>query len=288
VTHALTIDVEDYWSIVGRDYLGLDGPPSEAVVRNTERVLDTIESAGTKATFFILGEVARTYPALVRRIAEAGHELGVHGDLHRQVFKLDRSSFADEIRAAKESIEDIAGQKTLGHRAPAFSIMPKTAWALEVLAELGLAYDSSVYPIAGRRYGWPGFPLEIHNHKLPNGSTIIEAPLATVRILGRSLPCCGGGYVRHFPYAVTRWAMRRIAAQRPAIVYAHPYEIDVDPPPPAVAVRMAQADRTFLKRHRSQLRNRGTVRGKLQRLLAEFNFAPLQQVIAETLGAGAI
>jgi polysaccharide deacetylase family protein (PEP-CTERM system associated) len=283
--HALTIDVEDYHNILARDWLGRDGPPTEAVVRNTHWFLDTFASRHVRATFFVLGEVAQTFPHLLRDIAAGGHEVGVHGFFHRQVFKLTPEAFRREICDARAVIEDLAGTCVQGHRAPAFSIMPDTAWALEILAEAGFRYDASIFPIAGRRYGWPGFPPDIHERLLPNGRRIIEAPPSTVSILGKRLPAGGGGYLRHFPGALTCWAIRRIQRCRPAIVYMHPYEIEVDVPPIDTAGLAPQAARRAKRFHRMQLRNRHTVRAKVLRLLAEFEFAPLHTVIDQVLAA---
>lgn len=277
--HALTIDVEDYYCVIARDRLGMDLAPDEAVVRTTERLLDLFAQHNLKATFFVLGEVARTYPELVRRIARDGHEVGIHGFYHRQVFKLTPEQFRREIAEGQKVIEDAAGVRVRGHRAPAFSIGPQTQWALEVLAELGIEYDSSIFPFAGRRYGWPDFGPDIRRLALPNGATLIEAPMSTVRILGKTLPACGGGYLRHFPYAFTGWAMRRIQRRRPAIVYLHPYEVDIQPGPEWFRQAMAKAPAGVRRFHRLQMRNRPGVMGKLRRLLESFQFAPLGEVI---------
>jgi polysaccharide deacetylase family protein (PEP-CTERM system associated) len=277
---ALTIDVEDAYAVFARDRLGLDLPQTDAVVRSTERLLARLAAHSARATFFVLGEVAEAFPNLVRRIAGAGHEVGVHGYRHMQLFRLTPDEFRREAGDAKRRIEDLVGHRVRGHRAPAFSIRPDTAWGLQVLAELGFEYDSSIFPISGKRYGWPGFPPEIHEMKLPSGARIVEAPPSTVRILGRALPVCGGGYLRHFPYAVTRWAMRRIERTRPAIVYLHPYDIDMSPPPAGFAAALREAPPEVRKFYRGQLRNRETVEPKLERLLDEFRLVPLGEVIS--------
>lgn len=282
--NALTIDVEDYYSVFARDRLGVEYPPSDAVVRNTARVLDRLGENIARATFFILGEVAAAFPQLLRDIAADGHEIGLHGFYHRQIFKLSPDQFYREISDAKKLIEDIIGRAVKGHRAPAFSIRPDTQWALEVLAKAEFKYDSSIFPVAGKRYGWLGFPLDIHEMTLPNGTTIIEAPLSTIRIFGKTIPACGGGYFRHFPYWFTCWAMRRVRRRRPTIVYLHPYEIDTDPPPPAFEKALVSADKTVRKFHAMQLRNRRTVEVKFARLLKDFRFAPLGEVISAALG----
>jgi polysaccharide deacetylase family protein (PEP-CTERM system associated) len=279
--NALTIDVEDAHNVFARDRLGREGPPTEAVVRNTHRVLALLAEHGVKATFFVLGEVAAKYPQLVREVHSAGHELGSHGYYHRQVFKLTPETFRRETGDGKSRVEEIIGAAIQGYRAPAFSIMPQTSWALDILAELGFRYDSSIYPISGRRYGWPGFPLEIHEMKLLGGRRLIEAPLSTVCLFGQHLPACGGGYLRHFPAFVSIWAFRRIQRHRPVIVYLHPYEIEVGAPPPDTS-HLASAEAARVRRfHALQLRNRETVEPKIKRLLERFQFAPLAKVIEE-------
>ncbi|UCD30375.1 MAG: DUF3473 domain-containing protein [Planctomycetota bacterium] len=277
--NALTIDVEDYYNLLHRHQLKRSFPPTEAVVKNTYRLMEHFTAYNVHGTFFVLGEVAEAFPQLIRDIAAAGHELGVHGYSHRQVFNLTPESFRQEIGKAKTLIEDITGTKVQGHRAPIFSITPQTDWALEVLAEAGFRYDSSIFPIKRRGYGWPGFPLNIHKIKLDNRFTIIEAPLSTITVLGKKIPVCGGGYLRHLPLAFTRWAMRRIQQERPVILYMHPYEIEITSKSlDTSGVNRAAALRTLLF-HTLQKKNRHTVEGKLIRLLNEFSFAPLNQVI---------
>ena len=284
--NALTIDVEDYHCILARDWLGRDMKPTAAVVANTTRVLEMVAERHLHGTFFILGEVAEAFPQLVRDIAAAGHELGVHGYYHRQVFKLTPDQFRDEVTRAKSLIESITGTAVLGHRAPAFSIIPETGWAFDVLAEAGFHYDSSICPIRGKRYGWPGFRPDIHAMSLKGGRELIEAPLSAVCILGRKLPACGGGYLRHFPAFYTHWAFRRVQRHRPAILYAHPYEIELDVPPLDTSGLPEHAARRARRFHTLQLRNRKTVEGKIRGVLARYEFAPLRDVINLVLRRG--
>lgn len=281
--HALTIDVEDYHSVLQRDWLNQDARPTAAVVKNTQQLLEQFAGRGVRATFFVLGEVVEAFPELIREIAAAGHELGVHGYHHFQVFRLNPMSFRAEVEPTKKRIEDLIGSPVIGHRAPAFSIMPKTSWAFDVLAEVGFQYDSSVFPFSGRRYGWPGFPRDIHRIALKNGRSIIEAPLSIVELLNRRLPACGGGYLRLFPYSVTQWAMRKVEKERPAIVYLHPDEIngepsdlDLSPLPP-----LRRAHRSAILWIRRQ--NRHTVGEKVAKLLEKFRFAPLREIINEVV-----
>lgn len=281
--NALSIDVEDYWSIFRRDWLHIEADPSDAVVRNTGRLLDVLGRHNVKATFFILGEVAERFPFLVREIAENGHEIGVHGFYHRQVFKLTEEQFRKEVSDCKKLLEDIISDSVLGHRAPAFSIMPQAQWALEVMVDEGFKYDSSVYPIKGKRYGWPGFNTAICEIELPSGRSIIEVPMSTVTVFGRNLPVAGGGYFRHFPYAVNKWAINRIHKTRPAIVYIHPYDFDTEPAILSTSHLGLPAKARALITHRLQLRNRKRMGEKLNKLLTHFEFASMKTVISQNL-----
>jgi polysaccharide deacetylase family protein (PEP-CTERM system associated) len=281
--NAFTLDVEDYWSIFLRYWLNKDTEPSEAVVRNTEWFLETFAKYNMKATCFILGDVAQKHPSLVKKIFDNGHEIASHGFSHKQIFKLNRDEFRQEISDSKNLLEDMTSSAVKGYRAPAFSIMPQTQWALDVLAEQGYKYDSSVYPISGERYGWPGFSQDICKIDLLSGRSIIEVPMSAFDLLGKKLPAAGGGYLRHFPYSVTKMAMRQIQKKRPAIVYMHPYEVDVDNKKFDLS-SMSYAQRCkVMKFHLLQLRNRKTVAGKLINLLKDFEFTTLSNLIEKTL-----
>ena len=161
--------------------------------------------------------------------------------------------------------------------------MPQTSWALDVLAELGFKYDSSVFPIAGRRYGWPGFSKGICKVDLPSGRSIIEVPLSTVTVLGKTLPAAGGGYIRHFPYVVTKWAIKRVQKKRPAIVYIHPYEVDTEARTFDMKHLSYKDKLKVIKFHKMQQRNRNTVAIKLGNLLDEFEFTTIAEVINKTI-----
>lgn len=277
--NALSIDVEDYWSIFSRDWLHIDAEPSDAVVKNTEWFLETFSQYNVKATFFILGEVAKKFPSLIKKIAADGHEIGAHGFYHKQIFKLSEQEFRREVADCKKLLEDITSAAVLGYRAPAFSIMPETKWALEVLAQESFKYDSSVYPISGKRYGWPGFSKDICKVDLPSGHTIIEVPMSTVTVLSKALPVAGGGYIRHFPYNFTRWAIKHIQKKRPIIVYMHPYEVDARAKPFQMKQLSCADKMRALEFHKLQLRKRNTVKDKILALLSDFDFGTICQII---------
>lgn len=279
MVNALTIDIEDYWSILRRDWLNIsEVKPSEAVVKNTDWYLKTFSEHNVKATFFILGEVAQSFPQLIKEIANEGHEIAVHGFYHRQIFKLSREEFKKEVGDAKKLLEDLSGQEIIGHRAPAFSINKNTQWALDVLAELGFIYDSSISPKAGKRYGWPGFKKEIHKMTLPNGMSIIEVPMSTISFSIKELGI-GGGYMRHLPYCYTKWAVNHIQKKRPAVIYMHPYEIDEKLMP--LSFDNISDKKAALCFHRFQLRNRHTIKGKINELLKDFEFVPIKVLLED-------
>jgi len=275
--HALTIDVEDANNLFSRHRLGVDMGPTRRVVENTHRLLDLFSEHNTRATFFILGEVANAFPQLIRDIAAGRHELGVHGYYHTEVFKLTADGFRTEVHDAKARVEDIIGMKVQGHRAPAFSITPETPWAWEVLVEEGFTYDSSVFPFRGRRYGWPTSPIEPYQIQTASGR-LLELPLSVVEVAGRRIPTAGGGYLRMFPLAWTRWTIRRIQKARPAVVYLHPYEYETEPrlvhyPPMPLRRGLRVRCYDWLR-----YRGRGTVWRKVQHLLDEFRFDTLRDV----------
>lgn len=224
---ALSFDVECYYQIVTKDFLGRSIPPTEEVLRNTGWILDLLRDVGGKATFFFLGNVAEAYPELVRRAADEGHEIGVHGDNHDYVSDMTEPEFRQEISTAMSKIFAAGAAAVAGHRATAFSISRKNLWALNTLRELGLAYDSSIFPIQGRRYGIADWPLR-------PGMTdagIAEVPLSVVDVAGRRIPCMGGGYVRYFPLVFTKWCVGRLHREGlTPVSYFHPYEFEFSKP----------------------------------------------------------
>jgi len=277
--NALTIDVEDYWSILSRDWLKVpDARPSAAVLKNTRWYLEILNKYDVKATFFILGEVADSFPELIKEIARDGHEIGAHGFYHRQIFKLTKDEFRKEVSDAKKLLEDICGQEVIGHRAPAFSLNAETQWALEVLAEVDFKYDTSISPIAGRRYGWPNFKKNIHVVNLPSGKNIVEVPMSNITVLGKELGV-GGGYMRHFPYLYMKWAIKHIQKTRPVIVYMHPYEIDIEQRS-FETQKLKHRDKKAVENfHKLQMRNRSSMKKKINNLLSDFRFTTISDII---------
>lgn len=275
--NALSVDVEDWFQVgafervIARD--AWDSLPRR-VEANTDRVLALFEQAGVKATFFTLGWVARRHPALVRRIAAAGHEVASHGWDHRRVFTLEPGEFRADLVEARAAIEDAAGTAVTGYRAPSFSIDARTPWAHPILAELGYAYSSSVAPVAHDHYGWRESPRFAW---LPvAGSPLIELPVTTVDVAGQRLAAGGGGFFRLLPYAFSNWAIGRVnrAETRPAVFYFHPWEIDPDQP------RVTGAPLKSRLRHYTNL---STMEPKLLKLLGEHRWGRTDDVAESEL-----
>lgn len=227
--NALTVDVEEYFQVealahrVHRDEW--DRLESR-VAQQTATLLDLFAREGVRATFFTLGWVARRQPALIRRIVAEGHELACHGDAHQMITQMSPEAFRDDIRRAKSTLEEISGARVLGYRAPTFSVVERTRWALDVLRDEGFAYDASVFPIRHDRYGIPDAPRRPHRIASGPGAGLVEFPSSTVRVLGRNLPVGGGGYLRLLPMRYTLQALARIAHEGPFMVYLHPWEVD--------------------------------------------------------------
>lgn len=276
---AFTVDVEDGISLAMFHDFGVESPQTERVVIHTRQILNLLDKHQTKGTFFVLGKVAEDFPFLIKEIAVGGHELGVHGYHHYQFFKMSREKAFEEISMAKKLIEDISGEEVLGHRAPAFSITPETEWGLDVIAEAGFTYDSSVVPIEGKRYGWPGFNRKICKVKTPSGSELIEVPMSVARILGKEVPVCGGGYLRLYPYSFTKWSFEKISHERPVILYMHPYELDGERYPDYYFEQLNKVSLKKRLRMKSMWWNRKSVYSKLDLLLKDYHFGTLRELI---------
>jgi polysaccharide deacetylase family protein (PEP-CTERM system associated) len=265
--NGISVDLEDWFSLVRRRLWAVEEPPSERVIDATRALLDLFDAASTKATFFVLGSVAERFPDLVRDVAARGHELGTHGHGHQRVDVIGEERFRAELRHSSDAIFGATGVRPLGHRAPEFSITAKTPWAFAALRAEGLRYDSSVFPIRHPTYGIPGAPPMPYE-----ADGLRELPLATLELLGRRLPAAGGGYLRYFPYRAIERAIEQANERgHPAILYVHPYEFD---PKPLRFERGAPTlrGRIFIEMQNA-FRERAPVR--LARLLRAFEFGPL-------------
>jgi polysaccharide deacetylase family protein (PEP-CTERM system associated) len=273
--NALSVDVEEYFHPSelpsSRQPEIWESLPSR-IPQQVARILDLLARRETKATFFILGWVAEHHPDVVRRIAEAGHEIGCHSYAHQLVYDLSREAFRKDTLRAVRAIEDACGVRARIYRAPSYSITAQSWWALEVLAECGFTHDSSIYPISHDRCGIPGFG----RHKQiisTDAGPICEIPIATARVSSRRVtPVGGGGYLRLLPYRYVASGIRRINTEeaQPACIYFHPWEID--PEQPCLAIGMISRFRTYAGMSRMEK--------KVDRLIQEFRFSGLMSVYA--------
>src|SRR5580765_7749615 len=269
--NAFTVDLEDYFhpTEVNRGigaWLGFDS----RLDVGTGAMLDLLAEHNACATFFVLGWVAETHPQLVRKIADAGHEIGCHSYKHQLVFNLTPREFREDTLHAMRRIEDACGVTPQLYRAPSYSIVAESFWAVDVLADLGFTHDSSIYPIVHDRYGIPGFPRHAHTIHTDSGP-IMEVPIATVQLSStRVAPVGGGAYLRLFPYRYTATGLRQInnVEGQPACVYSHPWELDPEQP------RIAKG---FISRLRTYT-GLGSMGRKLGRLLTDFKFSTVSEV----------
>jgi polysaccharide deacetylase family protein (PEP-CTERM system associated) len=269
IRHAFSVDVEDWYQGITHSSTIV----SDRFVAATDKVLQALADQSTQATFFVLGLAADKAPQVVRRIAQAGHEIQSHGYGHMEVFKGTPQQFREDLRRGKALLEDLAGCEVFGYRAPSFSIDERTPWALDILAETGHRYDSSIFPIKMRRYGIDGYPPQPHVVTTSSGQRIVEAPVACVDMLARRIPCAGGGYVRLLPGWALRYAWRHLEQQgRAGILYMHPYEYD------PTEIAFYRNDFSWRKRLHQGLGRKGFPR-KIDMLLRSMKWTSVRNVL---------
>ena len=243
------------------------------VVANTRRVLSLLDEFGVKGTFFILTWNAERHPELVEDIASRGHEVATHGYAHRLVYEQGRDLYREDLERSQQILERLTGKRARGYRAPSFSVTAKSMWALDVMLECGIEYDSSIFPVQDSLYGVPGalrFPFVIHS---VGERQLVEFPMTTTRVGKRNLPLGGGAYLRVLPYPYMRWGMRRVNREgQSAVVYLHPWEIDPGHP------RLHSRGKRGVSSHYINLR---AMEDKLRRLLSDFRFAPVSEVLKQ-------
>jgi polysaccharide deacetylase family protein (PEP-CTERM system associated) len=272
--NAFTVDVEDYFHVAAlSSAIARDTWESRdlRVQANTEKLLQILDERGVHATFFVLGWLAERAPALVRRIAEGGHEVACHGYSHQLVYTQRPETFRAETVRAKHFLEDTIGHEVLGYRAASFSVTRASLWALDVLIDLGFRYDSSIFPIHHDLYGLPGADPEPHRVSAPSGRTLTEFPMSAASFFGLQVPVSGGGYFRILPYWLTRTGLQQINERRhrPFAFYLHPWEID--PGQPRFKVGAFSHFRHYTNLSRCEAR--------LHRVLQDFAFTSMQEVL---------
>ena len=278
VLNALTVDVEDWFqvsnfdSIITRDEW--DTLPSR-VEDSTRRLLDLFDEHGAKSTCFVVGWIAERFPDLVAEIARRGHDVETHSHMHHLVYELTPEAFAEDLRRSLDVLESVTGVRPRGFRAPSFSVDHRSLWALDVLAEAGITYDSSIYPVRHPRYGVPEFHRYPCRIRTPGGRELAEFPMTTLRVGNRNLGASGGAYLRILPLGVLRHAYRKMNREgRPAVLYIHPWEIDPGQP----------RRRTGGWGSLTHYANLEGTYSRLGRLLREFPFAPMAEVLESAPG----
>ena len=275
--HAMTCDVEDYFQvsafngIVSRQ----DWEKFECrIPGNMDRILELFAENDVRATFFTLGWVAQTYPEVIRRVAEAGHEIASHGMEHIRVWQQDEKTFLEDAGSAKKILEDVSGSPVVGYRAASWSMDERTPWAHDVLEQAGYKYSSSIYPIKHDHFGVPNAPTRPY---FAGDGELLEIPASVSRVAGRNLPAGGGGYFRLYPLAFSKWLINRIESSgtRPYVFYFHPWEMDPDQP------RVAGATAKSRFRHYLNLKR---FEPRLSSLLQSYTWGRMDEIY---LGHGA-
>lgn len=276
IVNAMTVDVEDYFHVaalassIDRSTWDQQEYRAEA---STRRLLDLFDESNIRATFFVLGWVARRSPDLIRDIARRGHEVASHGMSHKLVYNQTPQEFERETYESKALLEDLIGAPVLGYRASTYSITHRSLWALDILKEAGFAYDSSIFPIRHDMYGIPDAPQVPSRIATPKGASIVEFPMSTAPMFGTRIPVSGGGYFRLLPYWLTRAGLNKLnhELRRPFIFYLHPWEVDPDQP----------RVRTNWKSRLRHYTNLGRTEARLRRLIGEFRFGRVRDVLTD-------
>ena len=259
----LTFDIEEWFHLLDCDATRTENEWKNYEVRiydNVERIFKVLEDTNTKATFFIIGWIAKTYPDLVRKISEK-YQIGCHTMNHQLVWQQTPEVFKADVEEGVKMLEDITGKKVECFRAPGFSIRESEAWAFETLADLGIKYDCSVFPAAHAHGGMPSYPKATPGIIEYNGVQMKEFPVGFKTIVGKHIMFSGGGYFRLFPYAlVKKWTEESKAY---LLSYIHPRDLDAGQP----MIKSLSAARKF----RSYVGLKGAEQ-KLRRWLTDFQF----------------
>ncbi len=278
--NALTINLEDWFQassfegvIKYKEWKNYES----RIEFTTQRLLALLSERGGKATFFVLGWIARKFPKLIKEIKNQGNEIASFGYAHKPINKLTEKKFYKDVEMSLNILEKIAGEKISGYRAPNFSLMEETLWAYEDLVDLGFKYDSSVFPVRNNSYGYPEAPRFPYLIKTKKGGRLLEIPLTTYPIMDKNIPIAGGGYLRLYPYWFIKKGIKKVNSQgKPAIIYLRPWELD--PNPPKVKVKFFNKFRHYT--------NLDLMEHKVKKLLKDFEFAPIREVfnISDRLG----
>lgn len=269
VVNAFTVDLEDWYQGIEVE-AGRWGEFENRVWIGCQRLLDLLDGAGVKATFFALADIGERFPDLIRMITARGHEIGTHGVSHTFIYRQSPIQFKQEMIQSMEVLGNLSGAQVVSHRAPFFSITKQSLWALDILAEVGIRYDSSVFPVHNYRYGIPDASRTPWRHRTASGASLVEFPVSTVRILRQNIPASGGAYFRIYPYALSRWLFKRVNQSGwPFVFYIHPWELDPAQPRLPLPWRIRA----------THYHNLARTEDRIRWLLEDFPFNTFQQVV---------
>ena len=264
----LSIDIEDW-------YQGLELNKStwnqyeKRIDYSINLLIDLLDKCQTKATCFVLGKVAEENPQLIKMISDAGHEIGTHGYSHEKIYNLEPEEFRRELKRSINILQDITGNYIAGHRAAFFSITKKSLWALDILSEEGILYDSSIQSVHNYRYGIPSANRLPSTIRTKNNNKIFEIPVSTFPIGKFNLPLGGGAYLRLYPFFIFKNLLKKLEKRgETPCLYLHPWELDSKQPKINLPFRISFTHYTNLK----------TTAQKLSIILNDFKFRPIKEV----------
>ncbi len=273
--NAFSVDVEEWFQGIELSDKEVTAFP-DRVEHSIDIFLKLLEDSGNQATFFILSKVAEKNPQLVQRIQSRGHEIATHGYSHRKIYEMTPAEFRRELRLSIDILENIAGEKVIGHRGAYFSITKKSLWALEIMAEEGLLYDSSIYPIINHRYGIPDANRKPSIINLAQEKKILEVPVSTLAVRHVNIPIGGGAYFRIYPYFISKLLFKCLKSKNEDInFYIHPWEIDPLHPKIKLPLKVSLTHYINLK----------TTERKLKFLLEDFSFSSYRETYKRLINA---
>ena len=268
----LTFDIEDWFHLLDfketKEVSSWNNYPTR-IYQNMDIIHEILSVRKIKATFFILAWIAEKYPDVVKKISDLGYDIGTHTYSHQLVYEQSKKEFFNDVEKSIKIIEDITGKKVKSFRAPGFSITEKNLWAFEIIKELGIEYDSSIFSAPRAHGGLKDFSINKPCILKFNGETLKEFPINTLKILNKSIVFSGGGYFRFFPYFLINYWTRR---NNYIMTYFHPRDFDTDQP--------VLSSLPYSRKFKSYIGIR-KCRSKLERLLDTFSFYDIKKANQE-------
>ena len=264
----LTFDIEDWFHILHKyptDILDKWDNYEVRIHKGMDKIFQILSDNDVKATFFVLGYIARKHPEIIKKIHDLGFEVAAHSDMHKVAYTQNKEEYKQDLSQCMKSIEDITGEKVVSYRAPGFSIKKHNVWAFEVLSELGIEYDASIFPAPREDGGFTDFELATPSIIDYKGISIKEFPMSIDTFMGKKFIASGGGYFRFFPYRLIR---KLLNDSDYTMTYFHPRDFDPNQP---------MLDGLSLKRKFKSYYNLSTSYTKLRQLVHDFDFTDMRE-----------